>query len=411
MTSISLKPLRSAVAELLAMAALELFPDVILLDAEVNEIGFSYGFSFSSPLHPEILPMLEENMRRLIKEGVSFKMIEMMGKNAAAYFEHHHQPYKAEAALDSMNPTISLIQCGEFRDLYVVKPLLGELGALAFRLLDIKEMSLDGNLIHVISGTVFHQKDELKEFLKVQKKVLKDKPWLEGERRGLLLYSLENEPFLLPEGVAFQESLQRLWEKAINQRQLAIVSTGSRSIASARIAHRELADYLKKGVAEWGLSLSSGASDIGHLFCPPANLLSTCISSLQFILETVKMFELSVDWAFCTNKPNDVQARQWKQGVDTLANTLDSCGLKFIEDQDKSIEGSPRIEGRIRDSLGKEWSGPYLSVGVIQPDLKGNSNALDSIAFVEFSLFGPQRRLIALLAELKPEMLTKFKRG
>lgn len=372
-----LKSLRVTLNEIMAMAVMELFPGTILGNAKITATQFSYQFQFTQKQHPELLPLVEEKMRAILKSHPLIECIEMATNSAINYFEHHEQPYKVDLVSMSEETIIPLIRIGKFYDLMTMAPCL-QLPELAFKLIDAKE----GEWIEII-GTAFSSKEELKAFIKQRKLWLKEKPWEEGIRKELMTY-LDETLVLLPKGVEILHQLETLWRSQIQKQGLLEVSTGN----SAHLY--DLSQYLRQGVAEWGMSLD--------LCIIPGK---SCISSLQFIQQTFKMLELNAKWVVGTKCLAGVHAKQWEQEIDLLTKALEECGFPYSIDPDSCRTSRPTVELRILDSIGEEWPGPFLSFERSGSKKSGTEKGASSgeVSLV-YSLFGPIKRLIALLAEL-----------
>lgn len=352
----SLLSLRASVAEILAMSVLELFPGTILGDLRLSDTQFKYLFHFNQPKHPELLPLLEEKMRGIMKSHPLIEEVEMAALSAVNYFEHREQPLKAEAAELTDGVTVPMVRIGEFYDLLQAKPYSGDFSEVAFQLLEAK----DGE----ISGTAFFSKEELKAFIKHRKAWLKAKPW-EAPLRFELVY----ETALLPKGVKLLHSLERFWRKSLKS-DLCEVMTQNPKL------YPQLAERLLGGIAEWGPEV-----DLCYFLAPHHQLQQRCISSLQFIQETFNMLSLRADWVLCEK----VDA---KKEVKLLKSAIEACGFPY----EAEAAAETKLELRIYDSLGERWPGPFLRVSLKSP----LSSPFGSI---QFSLLGPIKSLIALLAE------------
>jgi threonyl-tRNA synthetase len=209
---IPLHSLRAYVIELLGLALVELFPGVQLVRSRLDGQGFVYEVVFPQPLHPELLDILEEKMRQLFKEGVSFSLIEMMAENAAAFFENFEQPYLAERALESPESTLQLVRKGSYADFLpvIAEAFPLEVEPFAFKLYDVQ--SLDEGV--AILGTAFFDKEELKAWVKNVGKKLKapETDWLAK------LNWANHAGCLLPQGVEEVERWRMEWRRWMKMR-------------------------------------------------------------------------------------------------------------------------------------------------------------------------------------------------
>lgn len=110
--------IRHSLAHLLAIAVLEKYPDAKLAIGPATQDGFYYDFEFSgnAPGADE-LNALEERMRALIKNGLTFEHIESSAEDARKRFAE--QPYKLEIVdeLEKNSEEITLYKTGDFIDL------------------------------------------------------------------------------------------------------------------------------------------------------------------------------------------------------------------------------------------------------------------------------------------------------
>lgn len=299
-------------------------------------------------------------MRGVIKSQLLIEEVEMAVASAVHYFEHLNQPFKAEEAELSENVTVSMVRIGSFYDMMQAKPFAGDFTGVAFQLLEAseKEEGIE------ISGTAFFSKEELKAFIKHRKAWLKAKPW-----EAPLQMELSSEGALLPKGVELCHKLERFWRKRVRSQNLQEVITKNTCL------YPSLAERLRGGIAEWGIE--NEPLDLCYFQAPEHQLRQRCISSLQFIQQTFIMLSLRVDWVLCEK----ADARKENQ---LLKSVLEACQFPY------TVEMAPlsRLELRIYDSLGEQWPGPFLRVFPSSP-----------LASIKYSLLGPVKRLIALLAE------------
>lgn len=394
----SLLSLKASIAEILALTVLELFPGTILGHLHLSDTQFRYAFHFRQPKHPELLPLLEEKMRGVLKSQPVIEEVEMAVSSAIHYFEDKEQLFKAEMTELSEDVTVPMVRIGSFYDLMAASPYVGDFAEVAFQLLEVKEQTIDELKWIEISGTAFFSKDELKAFIKHRKTWLKEKPWEKGINQGLYCM-LDESIVLLPEGMKWFHQLEVLWRKSIQaEGSLQEIKAGNPDLYPA------LVEKFRKGIAEWGVEDISkdgpdGPLDICYFPASLQQLENHCISSLQFIQQTFNMLELSADWVLCEkNKQRNKEAR-------CLKNALEVCGFPYTIEAPRFVTGllpdlsrDSYVELRIYDSLGERWPGPFLKV---------NCGYDKNHKFVEYSLLGPIKRLIALMAEAASKIESK----
>ena len=102
-------------------------------------------------------------------------------------------------------------------------------------------------------------------------------------------------------------------------------------------------------------------------------------------------FRKHVGWVFSSCKRAKMFA---EEGV--LIRALEKLGIRFLREE-RAGKGVV-VEARIRDRLGREWTGPYLAVRKEKED----------VALVERSSLGLLERWVALLLEIAPEQISRF---
>lgn len=170
-------------AALAAAAIYEVFPGSELLDGGVTSTGFFYQFSFSKPLPPEAIQLIEERMRMIIRERRPLMAADMVALSAKGLFLRLGHT-TAIRALDQCGPKamVAVVGVGEFFDLMEGEfcSSLQEVGA--FQIVSLEDL---GEKEYRIDGCAFGSKDELKSFLRQLKKY-EDENHLELGQKGRL---------------------------------------------------------------------------------------------------------------------------------------------------------------------------------------------------------------------------------
>lgn len=89
-----IETIRHSLSHILAAAVQELYPGTKFGIGPAIENGFYYDFDLKRSLAPSDLPKIEEKMKELIKQNISFKKEMVMRKNLITLFDK--QPYKLE---------------------------------------------------------------------------------------------------------------------------------------------------------------------------------------------------------------------------------------------------------------------------------------------------------------------------
>ncbi len=371
--------IRAGSCELFAFALFSLFPSVCLIGGAPTSWGFYYDFSLKGPLPPDFLSTIEDKMRFLARQNISFEVLEMMPSNALDYFLSIGQKYRRDVLEEWEEPLVSVVRMGDFADVFSFE-LPSDMHSLRhFHLLECLKTSRGFRVI----GVATSQKDELKE------KVRNWRPLLEREhtywvQQRAFLWQGEGGWIWLPKGEEVRQQLFQFWKET--SKDFSFISTPGLTLEDKKADHREMAKFFSlsktaemaylplEGRSLEGLfDTAEGFVDRAYFHYKLENLEEVLISSLQSIVKILKM--LSFDF--------EVVLR-FKNGK-ILKNAFDKSGLKVSSVREER-GFSDQIEFRIADVLGRWWQGP-----LIQVDSKEQ--------IVMCSLFYSLERFIALLLE------------
>ncbi|MGA0241766.1 MAG: threonine--tRNA ligase, partial [Candidatus Marinamargulisbacteria bacterium] len=170
MSGFPLSTIRHSAAHVLAQAVQVLFKDVKLAIGPAIENGFYYDFELDTPLTEGDLETIENEMRRIIKEGQSFSQYNMSTSAAIDYFNDRGQDYKTDIINDLGVDTVSIYENGPFTDLcrgpHVEKT--SQIGAI--KLLRVSGAywrgSENNKMLQRVYGTAFKTPKELNVYLR-----------------------------------------------------------------------------------------------------------------------------------------------------------------------------------------------------------------------------------------------------
>jgi threonyl-tRNA synthetase len=97
-------------------------------------------------------------------------------------------------------------------------------------------------------------------------------------------------------------------------------------------------------------------------------------------------------------------AEQWKNAEDSLENALNKAGMKFgINPGDGAFYG-PKIDFRIKDSLGREWQCATIQIDFQMPlrfelEYEGADGKNHTPVVIHRAIFGSMERFMAILIE------------
>lgn len=160
---------RHTTSHVLAEAVKRLYPDAKLAIGPSIESGFYYDFDCES-FSREALDKIEEEMKKIIKEGHEIKRFTLPREEAIQFMKERNEPYKVE--LIEYLPEgseISFYDQGGFVDLCAGPHLMSTKGIKAFKLTSSSMAYWRGDSnkarLQRIYGTAYNKKDDLKAHL------------------------------------------------------------------------------------------------------------------------------------------------------------------------------------------------------------------------------------------------------
>ncbi len=208
--------MRHTAAHVMAEAVQRLFPEAKVTIGPAIDEGFYYDFD-AEPFSREDLDRIEEEMKKVIKEGHAITRFTLSRAEAIQFMQDRNEPYKVELIEDlPEDAVISFYDQGGFVDLCAGPHLMSTKGVKAFKLTSSSMAYWRGDSnrarLQRIYGTAFNKKDELKAHLaKMEEAKLRD-----HTRRGrdMGLFTTvdvigQGLPLFTPKGTKMIMKLQR----------------------------------------------------------------------------------------------------------------------------------------------------------------------------------------------------------
>ena len=229
-------------SHVMAQAIKRLYKNVKLAIGPAIDNGFYYDIDSEKPFTTEDLEKIEEEMRKIVKEGYSLEYREMNKKDAIKYYEDLGEIYKVEILKDLGDDVerVSFYKQGEFEDLCkgphipTIKPIK------AIKLLSVSGAYWRGNeknkMLQRIYGVSFPKKSMLDEYLdKLREAKERDHRKIGKEQELFMTHELVGSglPIFLPNGAVIKRILERyIVDKEIEQ--------GYNHVYSPSLANTEL---------------------------------------------------------------------------------------------------------------------------------------------------------------------------
>ena len=223
----NLDKIRHSASHVLAMAVIELFPEVKLAIGPSIDDGFYYDFELPRNLTEDDLPKIEAIMEKIKKQNIPFVESKMEIHEGHKFFSDKGQDYKVELIEDLIkdeNEEISIYSSGDFIDL-CKGPHVSNTGEIGyFKLTKIAGAYWKGSeknkMLTRIYGTTWTTAKELEEYSqRIEQAVQNDHRKL-GKELGLFVFSDlvgSGLPLYTPKGALLRSTIQN-YSKSLRNR-------------------------------------------------------------------------------------------------------------------------------------------------------------------------------------------------
>ena len=454
---------RHTASHVLAQAVKRLYGNVRLGIGPPISNGFYYDFDFATPISPEDLEKIEEQVKQIIIEDLPLQRLEVSREEALKTFQELGEPFKVELISDlPEGDTISCYRQGEFIDLCAGPhlPSTGKLGS--FKLLNLAGAYWRGNernpMLQRIYGTAFPRKELLEEYLHLLEEARKRDHRKLG--RELDLFSFHEEapgfPFYHPRGIIVRRELEKFWreehQKAGYQEvetpiilnrflweqsghwehyredmyftkidgqdyavkpmncpgSMLIYRTGMHSyrdfplrMAEMGLVHR----HEKSGTLHGLMRVRCFTQDDAHIFMLPEQIEDEVAGVIELVDRFYRVFGFNYHVELSTRPEKSMGSDEmWEKATSALQSVLDKRGMPYnIYEGDGAFYG-PKIDFRLQDSLGSTWKSGTIQLDFQMPekfDLSyiGPDGQKHRPAMIHRVVYGSMERFLALLIE------------
>jgi threonyl-tRNA synthetase len=407
--------MRHSAAHLMAGAVLQVFPEAKLGIGPAIEDGFYYDFELPRTLTPEDLATIEKLMTADRQANYPYEYSVVGREEALARF--HDQPYKVEL-IENLpeDAVISIYQDGPFVDLcrgpHVAHT--GEIGP--FKLLNVAGAYWRGDeqrpMLQRIYGTAWRTEEDLAAYIhRIEEATRRDHRRL---GRELDLFSIHEEAgagliYWHPKGGLMRVLIENYWRdqhlnggydivytphvgraslwetsghldfykenmyapmEMDNQEfymkpmncpfHILIYKTKRRSYRELPLRWAELGTvyrYERSGVLHGLLRVRGFTQDDAHLFCRPDQMHDEVLRVLDFTLEMLRAFGFHEYEIYLSTRPEKAvgEVEKWEAAQAALAHALQERELPYKVDEGGGAFYGPKIDMKIKDSLGRAW--------------------------------------------------------
>jgi len=460
-----LETLHHSLAHILAYAIQELYPETKFGIGPAIENGFYYDFDLKRSLAPEDLPKIEEKMREIIKRNFPFKKKKLHRSDLCRLFKG--QPYKLELINELKEEKLSIYESGDFVDLCAGPHIKStkEIPVDSFKLTKIAGAYWRGSernpMLTRVYGVAFETEKELKNHLLLQEEAEKRDHRVLG--KILDLFSFDEEvgtglPLWHPKGVILRKIIVDFLDKELTAqgyRQILTPHIGKLDlwktsghwdlyrenmyspikideeeymlkpmncpfhvkIYKSKIrSYRELPLYFaemgtvyryeKSGVLHGLTRVRGFTQDDAHIFCEPSQLSKEITKLLKTSFKILKTFGFKDYDIYLSTRPEKYAGtlKGWGKATNSLKYVLKTLKLKYQSDIGGGVFYGPKIDIKIKDSLGRPWQCTTIQIDFNLPE-RFNVNYIDKRGkkkkplMIHRALLGSLERFIGVLLE------------
>ncbi len=425
----NIEVIRHSLSHVLAAAVLEMFPEAKLGIGPAIDNGFYYDFDLPRTLIPEDLALIEEKMRSIIKQDLSFEKVEIDSKEALKKLEKSDQGYKCELIEDLVKDgeqTVTLYRTGNFVDLCRGPHVNNtqELSQSGWRLDKIAGAYWKGSeknkMLQRVYALAFDDENKLEEYLVLREEAEKRDHKKLGRELELFIFdqTAPGMPYWLPKGLVLYNNLVEFWREEhrkrgyqefkgpiLNKKELYVqsghwdhyldnmylVKTDEKetfalkpmSCPNAIVvyqqrprSYRELplrfsdVDTLHRNELSGTLNglfrVRMFSQDDSHNFISEDQIEQEYQDIFEIVEKFYSVFDLAYSFRLGT-RPEDFmgEAKLWDKAEQTLKNLLEKSGKDYHVEEGDGAFYGPKIDILMKDSLGREWQ-----MGTIQLDFQ-----------------------------------------
>lgn len=428
----NLETMRHSLSHIMAAAVIDMFPEAKLGIGPSIDNGFYYDFDLPRALIPEDLVIIDNKMRKLIKEDLKFEKTEIPIKEAIKEAKKKGEVFKLELLEDLKTKgekTVTFYRIGSFVDL-CTGPHVSSTGKVgtSFSLNRFSGAYWRGDeknkMLQRIYGVAFKTGEELNKYMKNLEEAEKRDHRKLGQELDLF-----SSPEILggglplwhPKGSIIRENIEDFWKKEHRKRGYDIVYTPHiakldvwkisghwdfykenlyspmeidgqdylikpmncpfhifiyneklKSYRDLPIRMAELGTvyrYERSGVLHGLTRVRGFTQDDAHIFCRPDQLEDEIVDTIKLVDFMMKTFGFKYK-TYLSTKPDKAigSDKVWKESTKALENALKKTKTKYEVDPGEGVFYGPKIDVKLEDSLGREWQGPTIQVDFNLPE-------------------------------------------
>ena len=128
--------------------------------------------------------------------------------------------------------------------------------------------------------------------------------------------------------------------------------------------------YERSGVLHGLMRVRGFTQDDAHIFCTPENLNEEISRVLEFTLHILRTFGFTEFEIYLSTRPEKFvgEVENWDKATASLRYALDKSELEYEVDPGEGVFYGPKIDIKIKDSLGRSWQCSTIQVDFNLPE-------------------------------------------
>jgi threonyl-tRNA synthetase len=422
--------LRHSTTHVMAQAVQELFPGTKLTIGPPIEDGFFYDFESAHPFTPEDLQKIENKMRQIVSGNHAFVMSTLDAKDAREFWDKRGEKFKVELIDDLKQPTVTHCAHDTFVDLCRGGHVESTKDIRHFKLLRVAGAYWRGDekreQLQRIYGTAWTSKEELDAYLTRLEEAKKRDHRELGPKLGLFTILPETIGpgliFWLPKGATLRRSIEEFIRELLESNDYQFVITphvarvdlwktsghwdfyrenmfspmkideqeyllkpmncpghiqiykhglhSYRDLPSRITEMGTVYRFERSGVMHGLLRVRGFTQDDAHIFCRPDQIGSEVENILDLTLKILKAFGFEDYQVSLSTRPEKFvgAVENWDRAEKALADALTRRSLQHDIDAGGGAFYGPKIDLKIRDSLGRFWQCSTVQIDFNLPE-------------------------------------------
>lgn len=456
---------RHSASHIMAHAVKRLFPEAKIAIGPAIEDGFYYDFEINRTFTPDDIISVEREMKEIIKRDSPFIRKEISRAEAISLFKAMGEKYKVELLQEIQEENVSIYEEDGFIDL-CRGPHLTSTGRISvFKLLSIAGAYWRGNeknkMLQRIYGTAFKDSKDLKKYLDFLEEVKKRDHRRLGKELDLFSISSEIGAGLIlwhPNGALVRKIIEDFWRnehlkadyKLLYTPHIAkldiwkksghldyykenmyspmeiegveyeikpmncpfhidVYKSSLRSYRELPIRYAELGTvyrYERSGTLHGLFRVRGFTQDDAHIFCREDQIEDEILNALDFTLFILKTFGFDSYEVYLSTRPEKYVGTldNWEKATNALKHAIEKKDLLYEIDPGAGVFYGPKIDIKVKDSLGRLWQCSTIQVDFNNPDIfdikyRGADGKEHRSIMIHRALMGSLERFFGILIE------------